>query len=211
MAGEIESNRPEDGVHRASRVPPGPAGRAVGTDPSCSVENRVLEVDGVDILIRNYRPTDATAVRALFATDRVAGGAAPPAVPDDLQQSDEACVDAQGCRFWVAEERGELVGLVGLLRESAQVGRLRRLRIAPRFRETTLPVQLLRSALQYGREQGLLKIVFVTDVQEQEAVAIFGPCGYRLARRREREGRFQIEFYLDLYERAACERKARAM
>ena len=174
-----------------------------------AVQNRV-EVDGADILIRHYRPTDATTVRALYATGRIAGDAATTDVPDDLKQLlEDACGDAQDSPFWVAVDRGELVGMVGLLKVSAHVGRLRRPRSAPRFRETTLPGQLVRIALQYGRKHGLLKIIFDTEIEEQEDMAVFGPCGYRFSRRRGQEGRLQIEFYLDLYEKAACEEEAR--
>ena len=149
MPDEIESNRLADRVNHARDVQSGLAGRAVGTDPSCSAENRV-EVDGADILIRNDRPTDATTVRALYATGRVAGDAATTEVPDDLKQLEDAYGDAQDTPFWVAVDRGELVGMVGLLKESRHVGRLRRPPPAPRFRETTLPGQLVRIALQYG-------------------------------------------------------------
>lgn len=100
--------------------------------------------------------------------------------------------------------------MVGLLKESTDVGRLNRFRILPRYRETDLASQLIRSALQRAREQRLLKIIWDTHMPGPHVADICATCGYRLSRRRVRDGQFRIEFYLDLYKPAACEEESHA-
>jgi putative acetyltransferase len=62
--------------------------------------------------------------------------------------------------FFVVEEKGEIVGTVGIKEDSAQDALLRRLFVDPRHRKKGYGSKLLEMAIKFAKEKGYQRIFF---------------------------------------------------
>lgn len=85
---------------------------------------------------------------------------------------------APGLRFWVAEDRGELTGAIGLER-SGPVGLLRSLVVAPDYRKRGLARLLVATVEREAAANGIELLVLLT----QTAEPFFNALGYHIVDR----------------------------
>jgi GNAT superfamily N-acetyltransferase len=76
-------------------------------------------------------------------------------------------------RCWIAEMDGEVVGSIFLVRNSAQVSKLRLLVIHPKARGRGLGKRLTRVCIRFARKAGYRKIVLWTQSHLAAARAIY--------------------------------------
>jgi GNAT superfamily N-acetyltransferase len=139
-------------------------------------------------LIRPYRSADRDAVIGIFA------GFVRELAPLHLRAEFEAYIataireelgrieEYYGDAFWVAEEAGEVVGMVGIERHSADAAELRRMAVSPACRRRGLARQLLHTAEDFARNAGYAKIVLSTSELQSSAMRLYESSAYRLVR-----------------------------
>jgi amino-acid N-acetyltransferase len=138
---------------------------------------------------RRVRPSTAAddpAVRALLETS-------------GLPVEDLATAPALG--FWIAEEGGQLIGVIGLERHGA-AGLLRSLAVSPRHRREGLGRDLVATLEREARSVGVRLLVLLT----QTAAAFFEGLGYEVIERaRAPDGlKRSVEFRLLCPASAVC-------
>jgi GNAT superfamily N-acetyltransferase len=89
-------------------------------------------------------------------------------------------LDSKVDRFWVAARGEELLGSVGLMRESAEVGRLRLLYVEPQARGLGLGRRLVSTCLGFARETGCKEVVLWTVDVLETARRIYAEAGFVL-------------------------------
>jgi DNA-binding MarR family transcriptional regulator/N-acetylglutamate synthase-like GNAT family acetyltransferase len=82
-------------------------------------------------------------------------------------------------RCWIAEQDGEVVGSVFVVRKSKTVAKLRLLVLDPRARGQGLGRKLTQACLQFAREKGYRKMVLWTQSHLSAARAIYQAEGFR--------------------------------
>lgn len=85
---------------------------------------------------------------------------------------------APGLRFWVVEDGGELVGVIGLER-SGRAALLRSLAVAPAYRKRGLGRTLVEHLEREARAEGIELLVLLT----QSAAVFFEGLGYSVVDR----------------------------
>lgn len=150
-----------------------------------------------------------------------------------IARSDAAGVDRPGesprpaaePSSWVAEANGEIIGSISMVCIDKDTGRLEQFRVAPEWEaDRRLGRRLARTAADFARERGLLKLVI--DVPEDlpglprgnglsptaraaEAESrvrtYFEMLGFVFSRKREADGKTMLEFYLNLYQHPLIE------
>lgn len=89
-------------------------------------------------------------------------------------------LDSKVDRFWVAARGEELLGSVGLMRESEEVGRLRLLYVEPQARGLGLGRRLVSTCLDFARESGCKEVVLWTVDVLETARRIYAESGFVL-------------------------------
>jgi GNAT superfamily N-acetyltransferase len=87
--------------------------------------------------------------------------------------------DARRERCWIAERRGERLGAVFLVKQSARVAKLRLLIVDPGARGLGLGMRLVRACVGFARAAGYRKLVLWTQSELTAARAIYGKAGFR--------------------------------
>jgi len=82
-------------------------------------------------------------------------------------------------RCWIAEQDGEVVGSVFLVKKSATTAKLRLLILDPRARGQGLGRRLTQACIAFAREKGYRKIVLWTQSHLEAARAIYQAEGFR--------------------------------
>jgi GNAT superfamily N-acetyltransferase len=138
--------------------------------------------------IRSFRPSDAIAVRKLFASslmdfaDEVDGN-----VPDYIERSlidDLADIPAhylneRGSHFWVAERDSEIVGIVGVQRRTDEEAELRRMSVASGSRRLGIGQKLLEICEKYCRDQGYCRVRLTSARFLRPAISMYRARGYK--------------------------------
>ena len=83
-----------------------------------------------------------------------------------------------GERFWVAERDGEILGCVGLSRESAEQARLRLLFVEPKARGLRLGRRLCETCIAFAREAGYREVTLWTVSVLDAARALYADLGF---------------------------------
>ena len=152
-----------------------------------------------DLTIRSFEPRDHAAVKQLYREGLLGGALAANDTGFDIDDVRLAYMTPPGSHFWVADVGGRIVGMIGVQQLDAGVGEIRRLRVAPDSRRRGIGSKLLERALEFCRDQELLKVTLDTYVEREPALRLFRKFHFRHDKTRESGGRQLLFFYLDLY------------
>ena len=139
--------------------------------------------------IRTFRPADAGAVRLLFAQSLLdfAGNSTQAvesyvesSLADDLADIPLHYLRSPGDHFWVAEDEGQIKGMVGIQGRDEREAELRRMSVARDARRQGIGWALLETTETFCREQGYQQIRLTTVTLLQPAIAMYIRFGYRL-------------------------------
>lgn len=151
------------------------------------------------VTIRSFEPRDRDAVRKLYTDGLLGGTIASNDTGFDIDDVDRAYMRTPGSHFWVAEDDGHVVGMIGLQQLEAGVGEIRRLRVSLAHRRRGIGSSLLQRALEFCRDEGLLKVTLDTYIEREPALKLFEKFNFRHDKTRETGGKQLLFFYLDLY------------
>jgi DNA-binding MarR family transcriptional regulator/N-acetylglutamate synthase-like GNAT family acetyltransferase len=112
--------------------------------------------------------------------------------------------DAARERCWIAEWRGEIVGSVFLVRQSAKVAKLRLLYVEPAARGLGIGKRLVDECLGFARRAGYRRITLWTQDILHAATHIYANAGFRLVRE-EPHAEFGIPMTAQIWERELSE------
>ena len=139
--------------------------------------------------IRTFRPADVGAVRLLFAQSLLdfAGNSTQAvesyvesSLADDLADISLHYLRSPGDHFWVAEDEGQIKGIVGIQGRDQREAELRRMSVARDARRQGIGWALLETTETFCREQGYQQIRLTTVTLLQPAIAMYIRFGYRL-------------------------------
>jgi putative acetyltransferase len=143
----------------------------------------------MEIAIRPFTERDAVQVRELFIT--VNRLLSPPGLRDVFEAYIEralaeeigrisAYYSEHGGSFWVAVKDDKVVGMFGLEATSDGAMELRRMYVDPLARRQGIGRQMLQSAEDECRRQGVTRLTLSTSEIQRAALALYQEAGYRL-------------------------------
>ncbi|XP_051010791.1 probable N-acetyltransferase CML1 [Acomys russatus] len=102
----------------------------------------------------------------------------------DMADITKSYLNARGSCFWVAESGGQVVGTVAALPvKDPPVGRkqleLFRLSVSSQHRGQGIAKALVRTVLQFARDQGYSDVVLETSVMQQGAITLYEGMGFQ--------------------------------
>jgi ribosomal protein S18 acetylase RimI-like enzyme len=149
--------------------------------------------------IREFRREDLPACRKLYVEGLIAGKLAENDTGFDIDDIASAYMKPDGNQFWVAENGGEVVGMIGVQAHDADCGEIRRLRVRTDHRRKGIGSALVEAALRFCQEKGYLKIQLDTFVEREAAIRLFEKFRFRHSRTRKLGEKELMYFYRDLY------------
>jgi GNAT superfamily N-acetyltransferase len=156
-----------------------------------------IKIDSV--IVRSYKKSDLDDVLRLFDEGRLSGTVMANDTAADIDNIPEAYLEDANSHFWVAQYEDQLVGMVGVARESQNRAEIRRLRVEPTYKGQGIAVKLMEEALTFCRHHGYLKVVLDTSLEQTAATEIFDRSAFQHNRTKTIGGKELLEFYLDLY------------
>ena len=130
--------------------------------------------------IRSYEERDREPVIRLFRDFMAEVGDfaeyVERAISEELGRIDAYYLAHPHQGFWVA---GDVVGMVGVERQSDTVAELRRMVVARDHRRRGIARELLATAEEFCREAGYASIVLNTSELQQPAMRLYESSGYR--------------------------------
>lgn len=162
------------------------------------------------VRIRSYRQHDQPAVARLYTQGLLHGRPSRHDTAADLDFIEMAYFSQPHDHFWVAEVDSLVVGMIGVVGDGTFAAQVRRLRVDPAWRQTPLAQSLLRTALDYCRQQNYLKVVLDTRLDPELALTLTSASGFQYARRKTIHGRDILEFYVNLYQSGESESEQKA-
>ncbi len=155
------------------------------TIPACD-----LTLD--DVLIRPCDPRDAPPMQHLpQGASLTAGNTA--IGRRDSGEADTHC--------WVAEWKGQIIGLAVLQFEGGIVARLVELELDPGWRGRHIARRLVRAAVERASDRGCLKLILDARLVLQQVTELLEYLGFRYAGDTSPCGKRPPQFYLDLYQK----------
>ena len=91
-------------------------------------------------------------------------------------------------RCWIAEQNGERLGSVMLVKQSPAVAKLRLLFLEPAARGLGLGRRLVEACIRYARRCGYRKLVLWTQSDLVAARGIYASTGFKLVRKSRHRG-----------------------
>ncbi|MFK7961057.1 MAG: GNAT family N-acetyltransferase [Phycisphaerales bacterium] len=167
---------------------------------SPSSSETMIEFDPSAVVIRLATAADQASVERLFRRGGEEGLLRENDTGADIRNLQNAYLsepDASG--FWVAESDGRVIGMIGVQRTSDAAADIRRLRVQREYRLRGIGSRLTETAIDFCRENSVLKIVLDVRVERAPAIRIFEKFGFSLSKDRQVDGRRTLDFYLDLY------------
>ena len=151
------------------------------------------------IRIRAYRPADRPAIVRLHTGGVLVDVGSTNDSSDNFADMRSAYFSRSQDHFWVAEARGRIVGMIGVVEKRPHVAMIRRLRVAPSSREAGIARRLVTTALRHCRQHDALKVILDAPCQSRRAIQFLGDLGFQYSRTCQMDGRNLIEFYLSPY------------
>ena len=171
--------------------------------------------------IRSFRTGDLPACRKLYREGLIGGKLAENDTGFDIDDIEAVYMRRAGNHFWVAVASPEdappgdgpaapqtaatdsqswpVVGMIGVQHHDADVGEIRRLRVAQTHRRRGIGSGLVETALNFCHERQYLKITLDTFMEREPAIKLFEKFRFRHDRTRKVGGKELMYFYLDLY------------
>ena len=156
------------------------------------------------IEIRSFQTKDLEIVRSMFAQglmdlaqgyEREVGGYVQESLNDDLADIDASYMDDPANHFWVADEDGEIKGMVGVQWRSDEEAELRRMSVASTARRQGVGLMLLETVEAFCRDRGHQRIQLTTVTLLTPAIAMYRRFGFRLTGE-ESYGRISAQHYI---------------
>ena len=178
-------------------------GTTVSSGKEPDATGRPPSVDVRRLQVRLADPDDEreqAVICDLFHNGQLEGQLREGDVGEDVTNLREGYFSDDGeSAFWVACLDEQIIGMVGVRRSRDDVAGIRRLRVAHAFRRQGVGGELLRTAVNFCRDRGYLKIILDVRVERAPAIALFKQFGLSPGRAREIGGHRTLDFYLDLY------------
>jgi putative acetyltransferase len=153
----------------------------------------------IPVKIRDFKPSDQAACRALYVEGLIGGKNADNDTAMDIDAIQNAYM-RPGSHCWVGEaDDGSVVAMIGVQQHDTGVGEIRRLRVHPTFRRRGIGMALVETAVRFCREQNYLKVCLDTFMEHEAAIQLFEKFGFRHNRTRRVGDKDMVDFYLDLY------------
>lgn len=97
---------------------------------------------------------------------------------DDLDSLKES-YGRLGEAFFVAEDGKKLIGTVGVKREDDRIALIRRVFVAPEYRNKQIGLRLLNRALDFCKEVGYRELVFKTTSRMSSSIELVKRLGFQ--------------------------------
>ena len=168
-------------------------------------------------LVRSFCTGDLPACRKLYREGLIGGTLAENDTGFDIDDIEAVYMKRAGNHFWVAVAPPDdgppgappgaamdprcwpVVGMIGVQHHEADVGEIRRLRVAQTHRRRGIGSGLMEAALKFCQERQYLKITLDTFMEREPAIRLFEKFRFRHNRTRKVGGKELMYFYLDLY------------
>jgi GNAT superfamily N-acetyltransferase len=148
-------------------------------------------MNGFEVRIRPFTPTDQTAARQLILEGLGSHfGFIDETMNPDLGDIWQHYV-VPGNSFVIAEIDGRIVGTGALIEETKGVGRLVRMSVSPGHQRRGIGRRLVHHLIQKANEQGYRRLLVETNHDWFDAISLYQSCGFCEYDRDEESVHFQ--------------------
>ncbi|KUF89857.1 N-acetylaspartate synthetase [Phytophthora nicotianae] len=144
------------------------------------------------ISVRQYRPEDHAQVTKIYVEGLMACDSDPKYryLWEELLRKDltndfsdiEASHMAPGGNFLVAvvkkDGSSKIAGIIGLLRESEDVGQIRRVYVDPNFQRMSIGRKMIAELEIWAKQNGIKHIFLTTNANKEKAKTFYSALGY---------------------------------
>jgi len=89
--------------------------------------------------------------------------------------------------LYVAEDKGKIIGSVGIKRQKRGIARLKKMYVAKNYRKKGLGQKLYDKAESFAEKQGYKNIILSTTSQMKEAIAFYSKNGFKYYRKNKKK------------------------